>query len=134
MKKIFLILFGIVFLTSSTSFAFLNKNSNWEKVANNIYLDIKSLTIKNEINSARFKIYASKKNNLFNVDKKKVRYEIVFLEAYCKNGVLEIKQVKTYDKNHNLLKDEINTYGIGCDYKGLVNGEIYYNSLCKSKR
>lgn len=133
MRKTLILILSTFFLINFQVFAFLNKDFNWKKIKKDIYIDTKTITSQNETSSGWFKIFASKENDLYDIDGKKVEYEIMHLTAYCDTEGLEIKQIKSYDKNHNLLNDEINTHGIGCDYNGLANGEIYYYSLCKKR-
>lgn len=110
------IFFMVTFLASKV-YAF--KNSEWKRLTKNICINTKTNKLQDNIKVAWFKIYHSEE-----------KYELIEIKAYCDTKVLEIKHTKLYDKNHNLLKDEINNYGVGCDYTGLVNGEIYFHILC----
>ena len=109
-------------------------DKKWLQLTEDIYLDKKSITKNKYSISGWFKIFNSVENPLYDVDGVSVNYELIKYEAGCNVNVLCLIHIKQYDRNGKLLTDEINNYGICPDYSGFVNGEIYYNALCKYEK
>ncbi len=109
-------------------------NKNWLELTEDIYLDKKSITINKYSISGWFKIFNSVENPLYAVDGVPLNYELIKYEVGCNVNALCLLHIKQYDKNGKLLIDEINDYGVCPDYSGVINGEIYYNALCKFEK
>ncbi len=121
MKTNFLKIFFLIFILSfSVCFAIdkIKKNAKFKEIAKGLYLDINSLSKGKDAASGWFK-----KENDNGIELTKIR-------SYCDIKVLEIIETKTYDKNHKLIEHYKNDNPVGCDYEGLVDGEIYYKVLC----
>ena len=106
-------------------------DENWLELTEDIYLDKKSITKNKYSISGWFKVFNSIENPIYDVDGVSVYYELIKYDVGCNENVLCPIHIKQYDKNGKLLIDEIDDYGICPDYPGIVNGEIYYNALCK---
>ena len=119
MKKI-LIIFLFLNLVALSSVS----KEVWTKIGDNIYVNHK--TIKKQLGAkiGWFKI-VQPQNSTYKLEKYKV---------YCKSGIIEVKHTKIYNDDNTILEEEINDKNIGCDYQGVVNGEIYYQTLCKRKK
>ena len=118
MRKI-LIVIAFLNLFILTSFG----QEIWTKIGKDIYVSYKSIKKEHGTKIGWFKI-AQPQKSVYKLEKYKV---------YCKNGIIEVKHTKIYDNNNNLLYEDINDKNIGCDYQGIVNGALYYQTLCKKK-
>ena len=131
MKKIIFICAIILFSTISTKLSTTaqEKDAQWLKLNNYIYIDESSITKEKYLTSAWLKEYNTMYDKINGVP---VYYNLVKYEVDCINNAIEIKHFKYFDKNHNLLKDEPYNYGVGCSCNGLVDGEIICKSICKN--
>ena len=118
MKKIFLI-----FLFFNFIFAISFGEENWTKLKRNVFIDYATILNDGNARVGWFKV----------VEPQQQVYKLEKYKAYCTQDVIEIQQIKIFDKNNTLLEEEINKNNIGCNYNGIVNGKIYYNTLCNNK-
>lgn len=96
----------------------------WIKLKKNIYVNYSTIVDDGITKTGWFKI-AEPQQQAYRLEKYKV---------YCTQGIIEVQQIKFFNKNNVLLKEEINKNNIGCNYNGIVNGKIYYNAMCKKKK
>lgn len=128
-----IVLFAVLMLKPQFSIAQNNKKENkWDKLSAGVFIDLNSIK-KGEENSktAWFKLTPTFKEKLYTTDEIQADEEEIQITAWCDSESLYIEHIKYYDKNGNILEDNPNTHGAGCDYQGLVNGNIYYRALCK---
>lgn len=119
MKKI-LVIFSFLNLIALSSLG----EEIWTKIGDNIYVNYK--TIKKQ--------YGAKIGWFKLIQPQKSTYKLEKYKVYCKSGIIEVKHTKIYDSNNNILQENVNNKNIGCDYQGIVNGELYYKTLCERKR
>lgn len=119
MKKIFL-----VFLFFNFIFAISFGEENWTKLKRNVFIDYPTILSDGNTRVGWFKV----------VKPQQQVYKLEKYKAYCTQGVIEVQQIKVFDKNNILLEEEINKNNIGCNYNGIVNGKIYYKALCKKRK
>ena len=119
MKKIF-----SIFLFFNFIFAVSFGKENWTKLKRNIFVDYATILNDGDARVAWFKI----------VEPQQQVYKLEKYKAYCTQGVVEVQQIKIFDKNNTLLEEEMNKNNIGCNYNGIINGKIYYNALCNIKK
>ena len=117
MRKI-LILFIFINVVSSISFG----QNNWTKIKKNIFVDHSTILNKNTITTGWFKI----------IEPQQQTHRLEKYKAYCAQNIIEVQHIKFFDKNGNLSNEEINRNGIGCKYSGIVNGKLYFKTLCKN--
>ena len=110
-----------------------NENGKWVKVSNNIYLDTSSISKTKYLVSGWFKIYDTPENDLYTVNGVDVYYVINKYVVSCTKGddAIFVDHFKYFDKNNNILSDKEYTSRIGCNCRGLVNGELICKELCK---
>ena len=110
-----------------------NQNGKWVKVSDNVYLDTSSISKTKYLISGWFKIYDTPENDLYTVNGVDVYYAINKYEVSCDEGddAIFIDHFKYFDINNNILLDEKDSNGIGCNCRGLVNGELICKELCK---
>jgi len=106
-------------------------SENWVRLTKDIYIDKNSIKKEKYSVSAWFKEYASADNDLLGIYSFPAYYELSKYEIYCQDNALDIKHIKVFDKNNKLLLDEPDNYDIYSTYQGVINGEVYYNALCK---
>ena len=120
-------------------------NNSWQKVGENLYFDKASLSkVTDDIVSGKFKEYfISKKCEKY----PDAYYQMITVTAYCnikqQNGLkkLEYPIYEYYDKTDKFLgENNIHEYWrkhypgghLGITYaENEINGEIYFNILCK---
>ena len=119
MKKI---LIAIFLLNIFALFTF--SQEIWTKIGDNVYINYKTIKKEHGAKIGWFKI----------IQPQKSAYKLEKYKVYCKSGIIEVKHTKIYDINNNILEENINDKNIGCDYRGVVNGNLYYKALCKRKR
>ena len=120
-------------LSKYTNYRNSDNENNLEKLTDDIYFDENSLTKDKYSIKGWFKIYNSEDRYTVNIDSIPIYYELNQYQAYCQSNVLCLTHLKEFDKDGNLLLDEPNNNGICPSYNGFVNGEIYFNTLCKYK-
>lgn len=96
----------------------------WVKLKKNIYVNYSTIIDDGVARTGWFKIFKPQQQV----------YRLEKYKAYCTQGVIEVQQIKVFDKNDILLEEETSKKNIGCDYNGIVNGKFYYNTLCKKKK
>jgi len=108
------------------------EGGRWSKINNFIYIDRSSVN-KNKYGASEgwFKIYNLPENKLYSVTNKNLHYELIKYRVYCTDPVIFIDHSKFYDKNGNLLYEEINTHGVGCSCPCVTYDDIYLRELCK---
>ncbi len=109
-------------------------DEKWLELTEDIYLEKDSITKSKYSISGWFKVFNSIENPIYDVDGVPVNYELIKYDVGCNVNALCLLHIKQYDKNDKILTDEINNYGVCPDYSGFVNGEIYYNALCKYEK
>ena len=117
MKKILIIFLFLNLITLSS-----HGEEIWTKIGDNVYVNHKTIKKQRGAKIGWFKI----------VQPQKSTYKLEKYKVYCKSGIIEVKHTKIY--NNNDILEEINDKNIGCDYHGVVNGEIYYQTLCKKRK
>ncbi len=120
-------------LSMSANFRNSDDDKKLEKLTDDIFFDKNSLTKDKHSIKGWFKIYNSEDRYTVNIDSIPIYYELNQYQAYCQSNVLCLTHLKEFDKDGNLLLDEPNNNGICPSYNGFVNGEIYFNILCKYK-
>ena len=118
MKKL-TILFLFLYIFSLTSFS----QVHWTKLKKNIYINYNSIEFNENSKIGWFKI----------IEPQQQLYRLEKYKAYCTQNVIEVQQVKIFNNNNLLIEEEVNNNNIGCNYKSIVNGKIYYNTLCGKK-
>ena len=110
-----------------------NEKTKWVKVSDNVYLDTSSISKTKYLISGWFKIYDTPEDDLYTVNGVDVYYAINKYEVSCAKGDdgIFVDHFKYFDKNNNILLDEEDSNGIGCNCRGLVNGELICKELCK---
>ena len=110
-----------------------NENTKWVKVSDNVYLDTSSISKTKYLVSGWFKIYDTPEDDLSTIDGVDVYYMINKYEVSCAKGddAIFVDHFKYFDKNNNILSDKEYTSRIGCNCRGLVNGELICKELCK---
>ena len=123
-----------------------NENGKWVKVSDNIYLDTSSISKTKYLVSGWFKIYDTPEDDLSTIDGVDtpeddlstidgvdVYYVINKYVVSCDEGddAIFVDHFKYFDKNNNILSDKEYTSRIGCNCRGLVNGELICKELCK---
>ncbi len=108
------------------------EGGRWSKVNSFIYID-RSTVKKNEYGASEgwFKIYNSPENKLYSVTNKNVHYELIKYHVDCTDPAIFTAHYKTYDKNNNLLYEEINAQMVGCSCPCVTYDDIYLRELCK---
>ncbi|MCD7879291.1 MAG: hypothetical protein LUG16_05085 [Candidatus Gastranaerophilales bacterium] len=133
MKKLFSILFILIFLGSvvPVSLAAEKQESNrkWVQLADNIYMNKRSLTTRKGATYAWFKIFPSENTELPNAAGFPVSYSIIKIEALCKYNVITRKYIKSFDENGRILQDEPDNRDFYV-FPEFTNGKIYFNALC----
>ncbi len=121
MKNYFLKLFFLIItLSFSVCFAIDNikENANFKEIAKGFYFDISSLSKDKDVSTGWFK----------KEDGNEIK--LIKFQSYCDTEVLEIIEMKAYDKNHKLIEHYKDDSPIGSVYDGFIDGEIYYRILC----
>ena len=118
MKKL-TILFLFLYIFSLTSFS----QVYWTKLKKNIYINYNSIEFNENSKIGWFKI----------IEPQQQLYRLEKYKAYCTQNVIEVQQIKIFNYNNLLIEEEVNNNNIGCNYKSIVNGKIYYNALCDKK-
>lgn len=137
MKKLFITL--ILLLTAIScihtfNFQVLAKETvkrNWEKINDYIYLDKNSISIKKYSTSGWFKRYNCEKEPISDINGVPVYYELNKYDVDCDSNVVCIVHFKSFDKNNKLIDEEVNYNCVCAKYSGWIDGEIYFNALCK---
>ena len=109
-------------------------DKKWIELTEDIYLEKDSITKSKYSISGWFRVFNSIENPIYDVDGVPVNYELIKYDVGCNVNALCLLHIKQYDKNGKILTDEINDYGVCPDFSGVVNGEIYYNALCKYEK
>ena len=121
MKKIILISLFLIFVFS---IFLVLKKLDYKKISNNIYIDKSSIKLEDTNTvSAWFKVYPD--------DNKNINYERLLYIAYCPIEVLYLKEYEVYDFTNKLVEKNVNKSSVSANYLAFVDGEIYYNTLCK---
>ena len=121
MKKIILISLFLIFVFS---IFLVLKKLDYKKISNNIYIDKSSIKVEDTNTvSAWFKVYPD--------DNKNINYERLLYIAYCPIEVLYLKEYEIYDFNNKLVEKNVNKSSVSANYLAFIDGEIYYNALCK---
>ncbi len=133
MKKQFfiffmLLCFAVIHLQAAAE---QSTNRDWVKLTKYIYIDKKSITQDGYWTYGWFKRYSSDDHYLYSLAGVPISYELVKFAAYCSDDGLDLKHVKEFDKEGRLILDEPNNYNGFPSYSGFVDGEIYFNALCK---
>lgn len=117
-KLVFILIFLICFPLMSLA------NEQWSRIAENIFVNYES--IKKEINGqiGWFKI----------IEPQQRLYRLEKYKAYCSSGVIEVQHIQFFNDSHELVSEKVTNNAIGCDYTGIVNGELYYRILCKKRK
>ncbi len=159
MKKLFFISFSILLLLSFLGYGFFIKksvndkehnnidnsvdlkdrnreeSSNWEKITDYIYIDKDSIKKEKYSISAWFKMYVRDEYvNKVKVNDIPVYYRLIKYDASCQDSILCLERMKEYDKNNNILSDELNKHNICAGSDGGPNGEIAFEALCKYEK
>ena len=110
-----------------------NEKTKWVKVSDNIYLDTSSISKTKYLVSGWFKIYDTPEDDLSTIDGVDVYYVINKYVVSCAKGddAIFVDHFKYFDKNNNILSDKEYTSRIGCNCRGLINGELICKELCK---
>ena len=110
-----------------------NQNGKWVKVSDNVYLDTSSISKTKYLISGWFKIYDTPEDDLSTIDGVDVYYVINKYVVSCAKGDdgIFVDHFKYFDKNNNILSNKEYTSRIGCNCRGLVNGELICKELCK---
>ncbi len=136
MKKQFLIFFILFCFTAFNLQAAAEQvsNSNWVKLRYDIYLDKTSINNDEYWTYGWFKIYASADIYMGSINGVIIRYQLVKFGADCTDDSLALMHVKEFDEEGRLLTDEPIDYNKGfSSYRGVADGEIYFNAICKYK-
>ena len=92
-EKIFLI-----FLFFNFIFAISFGEENWTKLKRNVFIDYATILSDGNTRVGWFKV----------VKPQQQVYRLEKYKAYCKQGVIEVQQIKIFDKDNTLLEEEIN--------------------------
>ncbi len=132
MKKSIIVILFLSVATFKLITIAKDNDKQWEKINKYIYIDRSSITKNGDIVSGWFKIYDSPENRtIYEINNVPIYYKIIKYEASCNLDALFLKQVKLYNKNNNLLSDEINNYDVGADCSAFVDGKNICKALCK---
>ena len=119
MKKLF-----VIFLLLNIIFTISYGKELWEKLKKNIFINYKTIVVDDNSVSGWFKI----------IEPQQQAYKLEKYKAYCAQKVIEVQHTKIFDNNSNLLEETINNSKVGCNYNGIINGKLYYKTLCKKKK
>ena len=133
----FFILCIFIFCLFSLDFLALandNQNSRWKKLTDYIYIDRKSINIDKGWTYGLFKRMNSEEHNLYDIDGIPIKYELLYIGAYCTDDTLFLENIKLYDKNNKLLMEEPNKHNICARSSAYIDGELFFRTLCNENK
>ncbi len=122
-------------LSMSANFRNSDDDKKLEKLTDDIFFDKNSLTKDKHSINGWFKVYSSADTDTTTsyVNAVPVYSELNKFSTTCESDVLCRIYIKEFDKDGNILIDEFDGYNHCGNYSTFINGEIYFNTLCKYK-